>query len=148
VRTLGPLLVVAGLLLGADAPSKDEAAGDLEALQGNWAMVALSINGEELPEDQVKAGKLVVKGDLYTATLGERTISSTMKLDPARTPRAVDFTSTDGPQKGQTVKGIYKLDGDRLSICRALRPEDDRPDGFASGAESGLVLVVWARSKP
>jgi uncharacterized protein (TIGR03067 family) len=143
----GFLIVAVGLLVGADDPKADDARKDVEALQGTWSMVSASIDGEEVPEDQVRAGKLVVEGDRYTATLGERTVPATFKVDASKGPRQIDFTYTGGPQGGQTVKGIYKIDGDRFVMCRALRPGDDRPTEFATGAESGLILVVWKRSK-
>ena len=70
-----------------------------------------------------------------------------MVLDPAPDPKAIDFTVTDGPHKGTTLKGIYTLMGDQFTVCRGLTAENVRPTEFATGAESGSSLVVWKRVK-
>ena len=72
---------------------------------------------------------------------------STFKIDATKKPKTIDFTYTSGFLKGKTIKGIYKIDGDDLTICRGLSPETDRPDEFAAPTDSGLLLVVWKRSK-
>ena len=57
------------------------------------------------------------------------------------------MTFTDGDQKGKTVKGIYKVNGDDLTICRGLTEMEARPTEFAAPVDSGLLLVTWKRSK-
>jgi len=121
---------------------------EAEPLAGKWVMVSLEINGESVGEDLVSSASLVVEGNRYTPRYDERVIPETIKVDPAKTPGAIDFTYTDGPRKGEKVKGIYKLEGDRYTMCRPLRAEDPRPTGFAAPARSGLVLAVWARDTP
>src|SRR5215217_1304272 len=96
----------------------DEAARDLEAMQGAWSMVSFELNGEAVPEEQVKAGRLVVKGDKYAPTLGGRTTAFTIVLEPSTAPRAIDLTPDDGPARGQTLRGIYNLDRDMFTVCR------------------------------
>ena len=122
--------------------------GDMERLQGHWVMVSLEIDGETVPDEQVESGRLVVEGNRYRPTIGGNAYPETFTLDPAQTPKAIDFTYTDGPRKGETVRGIYTLEGDRYMMCRSLRAEDERPREFATGAESGRVLVVWKRDSP
>src|SRR4051812_24966098 len=72
MRGVGLLAVVVGLVAGADEPGQGEARRDLDALQGRWAMVSFEVNGEAVPPEQVKAGRLVVEGDRYTPELGDR----------------------------------------------------------------------------
>src|SRR5947209_7337303 len=102
-----------GLLLAASDP-KDDAA----RLQGAWVMVSLEIDGETMSEDQVASGRLVVEGDRYTPTYEGKDYPEAITLYPDKTPRAIDFTFRDGPRKGETVKGIYKFEGDRYVMCR------------------------------
>jgi uncharacterized protein (TIGR03067 family) len=135
---------LAGVLLLSAADPKD----DRERLEGNWVMVSLEINGEAVPDEQVASGRLVIEGNRYTPAFGGNTYPETFTLDPDQTPKAIDFTYTNGPRKGETVRGIYKLEDDRYIMCRPLRAEDERPKEFATGAESGRVLVVWKRDSP
>lgn len=146
MRRFGMLALVVGLLAGADEPKKD-AKKDAEAFAGSWTMGSVVINGETIPEDYAKTGKLVVQGEKYTVTLGEQSSVGTIKLDPAKTPKQVDFTYVEGPQKGQTIAGIYEVNGESLRICRGLTADAKRPTEFASKADSGYLLVVWNRAK-
>ena len=147
MRNLVPAILVAGLLVGADEPKKDDPAKDARALQGTWKMISVTIDGEGSTE-RVAASKLVVEGDRFTPTVDGQAIPCTFKLDPAAKPKAIDITYHSGDLKGKTVKGIYKLEGDTFVMCRTLRPADERPERFASESGSKLVLVVWERTKP
>lgn len=145
MKRIGLTALAVVLMLGADLPRKPDAKDDRAKLQGEWAMVSLEINGEPVDEVQVKAARLVVNGEDYTPVYDSKVISETISLDPATTPKAIDFTYTAGPRKGETVKGIYKLEGDRYTMCRPILAESDRPTQFACKPDSGLVLVVWGR---
>ena len=83
-------------------------------------MVLCFVNGEEISADQVKTGELVVEDNEYRPKLGASIAATTIKVDSSKTPQTIDFTYTAGPQKGQTVKGIYKIDRDDLTVCRGL----------------------------
>jgi uncharacterized protein (TIGR03067 family) len=148
MRALAFLIVGVGLLAGAGEPAGNEAKQTLDSLQGHWTMVSFEVNGEAIPEEQVKTGSLVVEQDRYTPSLGARRASFSIQLDPAPDPKAIDFTPTEGPEKGKTLKGIYMLAGDRFTVCRGLTDANVRPTEFATGAESGSSLVVWRRRKP
>ena len=145
MRRIALLAVGVGLLVGADGPNKD-ADEDRGHLQGSWTMASVVVNGEAVPEDVLKMGRLAIAGDRYRATLGEQTVSSTFRLDTSMSPRQIDFTFTDGPQAGQTVRGIYEIDGETLRMCRGLLAENERPGRFAAPADSGLLLVTYKRS--
>lgn len=147
MRWSGLACVLIGFLLGADEPKKDDGKNAIDALQGGWSMVLLFVNGEEVPADHVKSGELVVMDDEYRSKLAADVETSTIKVDGTKSPKTIDFTYTRGFLKGKTVKGIYKINGDDMTICRALGPETNRPAEFAAQTDSGLLLVVWKRSK-
>src|SRR5262249_11518790 len=79
-------------------------------------------------------------------TLGEQTITAIIKLDATKSPRQIDFTFKDGLQEGQTVKGIYEVEGETYRMCRGLTAEDERPTRFAAPPDSGLRLVTYKRA--
>src|SRR5262249_32960981 len=134
------------LLAGADGP-KSDAGDDRARLQGSWTMASVVLDGMAVPGEYSRSGRLEVEGDRYGVTLGG-TINATFRLDAAQSPQQIDFTFTDGPQKGQSVRGIYEFDGETYRMCRGVRPEIERPQEFASPTDSGRMLVVWRRSQP
>jgi uncharacterized protein (TIGR03067 family) len=134
-------------LLGFARTVMSQAPDDVEPLQGGWTMVLVFRNGEEVPADQAKSGELIVEDQEYRARLGELAVTATIKLDSSKAPKEIDLTFTSGEQKGKTVKGIFKIAGDDLTICRGLSENEARPSEFAAPVNSGLLLVTWKRSK-
>jgi uncharacterized protein (TIGR03067 family) len=135
------------LFVGSAEAGQDDAKSDTKPIQGGWKMVLGFINGEELPADQVKTGELTIEDDQYQAKLGAAVSTSRIKVDSSKAPKEIDLTYTDGAQKGKTVKGIFKVSGDDLTICRGLTEMEARPTEFAAPVNSGLLLVTWKRSK-
>jgi uncharacterized protein (TIGR03067 family) len=140
-------ILTAVLLLGA-APGRDTARGDSESLEGTWSLVSVEINAQPLSMDKLKDSRLVVKGVSYSFRLGDARLAMTYKLDPGKSPKTLDLTLTEGPDKGKTYHAIYRLEGDTLTICRSVEPDKERPTEFATMPGSGLMLVVWKRDKP
>lgn len=138
------LIVSVGLLIAADA--KEDAKKDTEKMQGTWIMISGEEKGEKLPEKTIKNAKLTIKGDKYTVNLGDDTMIGTQKIDSTKKPKEIDATGTEGPKKGTTILGIYKLDGDEFTVCFA--PSDkDRPKEFTSKSGTGSFVHVWKKQK-
>lgn len=145
-RCYVPLVVV--LLAGAEQTAKDDRPQDREKLQGEWAVVSWEGQGFSLDKDQAKKSKLVISGDEWQPTVdGKEAIKMKVKLDPTKTPKEVDFTLREkfGGQSDFSMKGIYKIEGDTLTVCRTMRPEFDRPMEFKFDERS--VLIVFERVK-
>ena len=64
-------------------------------------------------------------------------------------PGTIDFEHTEGELKGKAWKGIFRLDGDTLTVCdNAPDMEKSRPAAFEAGIGSGYVLVTFERAAP
>jgi RNA polymerase sigma-70 factor (ECF subfamily) len=135
----------------AEAPAnpgaKDaaKAPDDKEKLQGTWVGVEGERNGEKAAAEDARKFKLIVKGDRITINPDGENRVSTFKLDPTQKPKAIDLTPQDGPAKGQTVPGIYSLEGDTLKLCVSNGEVGNRPTDFTTKAGSGLVVLVLHR---
>ena len=70
--------------------------------------------------------------------------SGTFTADHAAKPMAFDLIAKSGPLKGQAFRGIYKVDGDMLTLCFSW-PPIDRPVEFSSRPNSTVVLAVFKR---
>jgi len=147
------IVAAASLLAAAGARAEGPATTDKDALQGTWRLTSVEVNKEAIPLENLKEGNvvvvgtLVVKGDSYAFHLGNNRLEIIFKVDPAKRPRAIDLTVSEGPQKGQTYHGIYKLESDTYTICRNVEPGKERPTEFVTKPKSGLMLVVWKRDK-
>jgi uncharacterized protein (TIGR03067 family) len=132
------------LLVAADNPS-DEAKKDLAALQGEWSMTSGERDGQPIPDDLRKGFKRVVKDDVTTITAsGQTVMKARFTVDPAKKPKAIDYTLLDGPNKDKKVLGIYELDGDTVKFCFAA-PDQERPKEFKGDA--GRTFSAWKRDK-
>jgi hypothetical protein len=58
----------------------------------------------------------------------------------------MDFTRGQG-EKSQTAAGIYKLEGDTLTICTGGRPPGGRPTDFVTEPGDRRLLRVFKREK-
>lgn len=137
------LALTVGLLIAAAA--KDDGK-ELKKLDGTYVMVSGEDKGEKLPEKIVKSAKLTIEGDKHTVHVGEETIIGTHKLAPTKKPKEIDAMDTEGPFKGKTTLGIYKLEGDEFTVCFAP-PDKDRPKEFTSKSGTGAFVHVWKRQK-
>src|SRR5713101_7826995 len=129
-------------LAAAFAPGAEEVKKELERFQGTWLLVGREYDGKVASEDDVKAieGKLVLEGDkaTYTSRVDEAGRQVTFKLDPTAKPRTIEWTVTKGPAKGEKVLAIYKLEGDKLTVCAGT--SERRPKEFVTKPGSPFVI--------
>lgn len=140
------LVLGACLLIAADAKDDDAGKKALKAIEGTYVMVSGEAKGEKLSEKTVKGAKLVIEGDKHTVNVGEDTIIGTHKVDPSKKPKEIDGMDTEGPNKGKTTLGIYKLEKGEFTVCFAP-PGKDRPKEFSTKSGTGEILHVW-KKKP
>jgi uncharacterized protein (TIGR03067 family) len=120
-------------------------ASDKELLQGTWVAVSGEIQGERLRAEDVRGGRLVFKGGNARITMpGGEQGEGTFKLDPAVDPKEIDVIRA-GDSGG--MLGIYRLDGDRLTICMG-DPGEPRPKRFETTPDSKFnhMLLVLQRA--
>ena len=141
------LLLVVALCIAADKPKVD-AKAELKRLQGTWEMVGLEVNGEPVPEKQLAGTTLVIKEDKYTVKVKDNSHETTIKIDPAKDPKAIDMYFPNGTELPKLSKGVYELDGDTFKVCRHQTPGEDRPTQIGSWPNTNLFVVTWKRKKP
>src|SRR5262245_21889755 len=129
------------LLLASDA---DDVKKDLKALRGKWKMVAGEAAGKPFPEGGVPDFSMAVAdGGKATGKTPKGDFTFTITIDPKKSPKAMDNLHESGGQKGKRQYGIYKHDGDRLTVCMTPRgaAEADRPKEFTSKGGKNVVFV-------
>jgi uncharacterized protein (TIGR03067 family) len=141
------------LLLAVAQPSeKDNSKKDREKIQGQWAVVSWEGKSFSLDKEKAKNSNVVIKDDAWQPTVdGKKVIKLTAKLDPSKTPKAIDLTLTEKfagvAPPNFTMKGIYKIEGDTLTVCRTTKPDVDRPNEFKVGDNWVLIVLKRAEKK-
>jgi len=143
-------ILVACFFTAAIAAADDKTAKDTKELQGSWQAVSLEANGEARPDDEAKELQIVFKGDEIFAVkpTGEEPHLK-FKLDPGKTPKAIDLIHIEGSDKGKTAAGIYCLKDGRLRVCINIFGQDttQRPKQFKTQAGTGVVAGIFERAK-
>ncbi len=116
-------------------------------LQGSWTCVSALIDGKPLADETVQQLRLTLTADRYKTQRGEQVLfDSTYTTDASKNPKTIDMVGTEGELKGKAALGIYKIDGDVLTISYVM-PGKERPMAFSSEPMSGAFLVVWKRAQ-
>lgn len=134
-------LTAAAMLLAADAGAGDKKGDKLE---GHWIGTSYKRGEGEVPKEKIMT-ELVITKDGYEFPVGINRISKkgSYKLDAAK--GTIDFTPDDGPAKGKTLPGIYKVEGDTLTLCfRSAGME--RPKELKT-TDRNTVLATYERKK-
>jgi RNA polymerase sigma factor (sigma-70 family) len=135
-------------------PKADKAKDEEKQLIDGWMLVAKEQDGDRQEYPQGIGVRLnLTDGEfqLFVPTinpLGKGGFSDLTyfhyKLDPKQKPKAIDLVTADGEHK-PWLRGIYKLEGDRLIICWSEK-EMERPTDFTVKLGSGRTLNVYKRS--
>lgn len=137
--------VLVGLAVGSaadePAPKGDpKARTDPELFQGTWAIVGLETGGKAAPEKNYRGNTFTFAKDKATLREGNfPPIEFALALDPGKAPRTIDLSA-----KNAAVRGIYKFDGDTLTLCLSIGP--NRPVEFATKAGGDTELFTLKRS--
>jgi uncharacterized protein (TIGR03067 family) len=112
---------------------------DLDRLQGAWKAVSLEADGKKRPDAEIKDFRMVVRGNNMNINPGNDDRKATFTLDPSKKLKEIALKPMDGPAKGRTVTGIYRLEDDTLTLCihnDSTKPAD-KPDSFKTAPGAG-----------
>lgn len=130
------------LLLAAD--TDDDVRKELKALQGTWKAVALEAGGKPLPKEAIPDFTFIIGADgKSTGKMAKSEYSATITVNPQKDPKTIDNLHESGAQKGKKQYGVYKLEGDKWTVCMT-RPgvaEGDRPKDFSTKDTTNVVFV-------
>lgn len=116
---------------------------DFTALQGDWTMVSATSNGATY---NGISGTRHVSGDTTTVTVNDQLLMRAIfVLNPAASPRTIDYQVLEGATAGAHQVGIYQLADSTLRFCVAS-PGGARPTEFESKAGDGRTCSAWKRA--
>ena len=111
---------------------------------GVYKVTALTKGGKKAPDEELKAlESLTIKGDKMTMKIaGVGTHTASIKVDAKAKPATIDLIPDDGPDKGETKPGIWKLEKDVLTIALAEGKDAKRPADFNGKGKDDIVIVL------
>jgi uncharacterized protein (TIGR03067 family) len=150
MRKYGLFVAIAALsLILAPAPPPRTRPGpdrsDQDRLEGEWVRLRMFLGSIFAQPEKPGSVTVTFAGD-HMKYFREGMFSSewVIMLDGREQPRWFDRKGIAGKAKDHGLRGIYKLQGDILTICS--RMDGDRPPDFSS-AKPGVLLEVLQRRK-
>jgi uncharacterized protein (TIGR03067 family) len=132
--------------VGANVDAKVKA-NDMAALEGTWRYERQVVEGREIDVAGMGKSHIVISGDTLVRHVysGQTVISQSAKLwiDPTLSPKQMDQDQS-GPLGVSRRPSIYKIEGDRLTLCWN-NSDSTRPLSFDSPEGSSFVLSVLKR---
>jgi uncharacterized protein (TIGR03067 family) len=126
--------------VGADAKA------EIKKLQGVWRPMKLERGGKVVRDAFLPGARFVVDGAALRLKVGDKTLQELrLTLDPSQEPAAVDLTAASGPTRGKTALGIYRLEGERLTLCWPLADDSRRPTTFRGKGDKDVAVLTLER---
>jgi len=148
------LLSVLLLLTGISFLTAGETLTDLERMQGIWQIVSLTEEGKQVPAKETDVLEVVIYKDLFSVRQNEiPVVQYSIKLDPTKTPKAIDFTVRPPESKDKkdtkfkivTDPGIYSFEKGLLKLVIDEKGKG-RPTAF-EGKETATCSVMVLKRK-
>lgn len=115
-------------------------------LDGDWAGVQVLREGKPVP---TLTGHFIrFDGDRFQVTReGKVLFGGRYAVDPAASPAEIDLHQTETKTLAGTWRGIYVVEGDRLTICdNAYGMDKPRPKRFEDCDLPGYILFRFKRA--
>jgi uncharacterized protein (TIGR03067 family) len=120
--------------------------GPATEFEGEWRMLSGVMNGAAMDASAVQWVKRVTRGNQTTVLAGPQTMLKVeFSFDPSSAPQSIDYLNLAGAAKGKRQQGIYRFEGDVLTVCTAP-PGAARPAEFTSVPGDGRTLTTWKRA--
>ena len=117
-----------------------------QRLEGAWLPVAAYIAGEVLPVTELRIARLLIKDTGYHILDHQQRVvdRGEVHLNIAASPSSMDIVGLEGPNAGRTLRAIYEISNDLLSICYDMEGAD-RPRSMQPEEDQVLLLITYAR---
>jgi uncharacterized protein (TIGR03067 family) len=116
-------------------------------LEGSYTLIETEMKGirsKETEKDRI----YTFSGDKLILPKGKPEEADTVKCDPNVNPHEITISKTESSGKVDTTYGIYKIEGDILTIgmIKSDNPAN-RPKEFKTGKGSNEMILVLQKNK-
>ena len=88
---------------------------------------------------------MTIKGEEMTIKVGDDEKKAKIKVDSSKTPNTIDVFPSEGPEKGKSFPGIFKLEKGELTLN--FTEKGDRPKDFKVEGEAMLLKMKKEEKK-
>lgn len=121
--SLATLAFLASLPANAENKVPEKA---VTLIQGLWKVTSLTSNGNQAPPKSIEGCHVLIKGNQISMTGKEKDFKA-CRIDATTKIKSIDIF---GAPKNEFCKGIYKVDGDTMTLCFSQLTKLDRPETF------------------
>jgi len=116
-------------------------------LEGAWVPIAATVAGQDLRVGELRVKYLVLDAGGYSIIDRTNQVvdSGQYLVNDAASPQTMDIVGRDGPSAGRTMRAIYELQGDRLTVCYDL-DGTARPTNMQPADDQLLLSITYARA--
>lgn len=142
------ILTIVGVCLAFAALTAAGAEQTVDKLEGTWKATSQISDGKKVPENEVAKLMMAIifKDGKYRISFQDKANESgTFKIDGLKRPASLDLIIQEGKFKGKTRLGIYKLEGDTLTLAWTTAWTKDRPKSIDGAPE--VEVVGFKRKK-
>ena len=105
--------------------------------------------GASCADDFLKTFKCNFEEKTYNNVVNEEVVEEgEYTIDDSKSPKTIDFEIKKGHDEGKKQLGIFKIEGDKITIVVAEAGVKDRPTSFKIEEGSSLIEAVLERVKP
>lgn len=127
------------------SPRNDASRKELLKFQGTWIVETQELDGKPAKGEEIKTRSYFCGADVFVVRKGTELLQlGVQKVDPSKSPKTINATVTKGLYQGETMLGIYEIDGDRLKICFDIEGRT-RPTEFKTAPREGRFLATYKR---
>jgi uncharacterized protein (TIGR03067 family) len=135
---MNTLILGLAVIVAAPAPKEGKKA-DPPSLIGEWTIESMSLGGKPLPKQANDGPTTITFTKEGTAVAvdkpGAKPDNVKFTHDPKASPMQIDLEEAPGMK----MSGIYKIDGDTLTMCVSIMGE--RPKSF-DPSDSTMLMVL------
>ena len=115
-------------------------------LLGDWQVLKVIIGEKQDTDDADGTVFTFTPNDIQIRKKGERRPEhdASYTVDWTKTPTAIDFTPKNNGRE-MKIGGILKIEGDQLTLCYTIGPNENRPRDFVVAPNLSTVMIQLKR---
>ena len=116
-------------------------------LEGAWVPIAASVAGSRVAVDELRVRYLLLEAGGYSIIDRSNHVvdGGRYLVNEQLTPATLDIVGRSGPHAGRTMRAIYELRDDELTVCYDLEG-GERPANMQPQAEQLLLRITYTRA--
>jgi uncharacterized protein (TIGR03067 family) len=140
--------VLIGLALVVGAPAPKEAPKEPPSAVGEWVATSVVVSGKGQAFTEKEFEYTLTADGKFVVRKGKEGGEGRYTLDRKKDPPEIDIFLEGDKSDSPTMQGIYKVDGDTLTLCVAPGGKNaKRPKSFEAPAGSEAMLLTLERAK-